>query len=138
MLERTYPKGSALYKNICQTCHGADGNGIRALAPPLNNSNWVKGDKNRLLSIILFGLTGPIKVNETVYGPPEINGDMPGIGYNKEISDGDLAELTSYIRKAWNNESDKVTPDEVKKIRAKFKGRQKPFTAEELIRIGDR
>jgi putative membrane-bound dehydrogenase-like protein len=134
-LERNYPKGSSLYKSICQTCHGADGNGIKFLAPPLNNSNWVKGNKNRLIPIILFGLTGPVKVNETLYAPPEINGDMPGLGNNKEISDEDLAELMSFIRKAWNNESDKVSAEEVKKIRAKYKGRQKPFTAAELNRI---
>ena len=134
-LERTYPKGASLYKSICQTCHGADGNGIKSLAPPLNNSNWVRGDKNRLIPIVLFGLTGPVKVNETLYAPPEINGDMPGLGYNKEISDADLAELMTFVRKAWNNESDKVSVDEVKKIRAKYKGRQKPFTAAELNRI---
>ena len=60
---------------------------------------------------------------------------MPGIGHNKEIADQDLAELMSFIRKAWNNESDKVSVEEIKKIRTKYKGRQKPFTAAELNRI---
>jgi mono/diheme cytochrome c family protein/glucose/arabinose dehydrogenase len=134
-LEREYPKGAALFRSICQTCHGADGNGIKSLAPPLNNSNWVKGDKNKLIPIILYGLTGPVKVNETVYGPPEINGDMPGIGNNKEFTDQDLSQLLSFIRKSWRNDAPEINAADIKKVRDKYKGRQKAFTATELNRI---
>src|SRR5205807_2369674 len=82
LLEKELPKGIALFNSVCQTCHGPDGNGIRSLAPPLNRSEWVTGDKNKLIPIVLFGLTGPVKINGTTYQPPEITGDMPGIGNN--------------------------------------------------------
>jgi mono/diheme cytochrome c family protein len=134
-LEREFPKGSTIFKSFCQTCHGADGNGIKSLAPPLNNSNWVNGDKNKLIPIVLFGLTGPVKVNGTIYGPPEINGDMPGIGNNTEFSDEDLAQLLSFLRRSWRNNADKVTVADIKKVRTKYKGRQKVFTEAELNRI---
>jgi mono/diheme cytochrome c family protein/glucose/arabinose dehydrogenase len=132
-LAREFPKGTALYNSSCQTCHGADGNGITSLAPPLNQSEWVTGSKENLISIVLFGLTGPIEVNGHLYQSPELNIDMPGIGYSKSISNQQIAELLSYIRKSWRNNADVITAEEVEKIRIKLKGREKAFTAEELL-----
>lgn len=131
-LEKEFPRGVAIYKSVCQTCHGSDGNGVTALAPPLNNSEWVVGDKNRLASIVLYGLTGPVSVSGKLYKAPEINGDMPGIGQNKEFSDEDIAEVLSFIRSSWNNKAGKVLAEEVNNARNKNKGRQNPFSSEEL------
>ncbi len=50
-LKREFPKGVAIFTSVCQTCHGADGNGIKSLAPPLNKSEWVVGDKNKFIPI---------------------------------------------------------------------------------------
>ena len=80
----------------------------------------------------MFGLTGPIKVNNKVYKAPEINGDMPGLGSNKDIVDEDIAQLLSFVRNAWNNNAVPVTREEVIEVREKFSGREKPFTAAEL------
>lgn len=134
LLVKHYPKGAALFKVTCQTCHGVDGNGITSLAPPLNRSPWVNGDKDKLISIILYGLTGPVKVNNKVYKAPEINGDMPGLGTNKDIHDEDLAQVLSFIRKSWSNHADSVSVEDVIKVRRRWKDRQKSFTAEELER----
>src|SRR5690606_33487929 len=41
LLRKKYSRGVSIFKSTCQPCHGADGNGIESLAPPLNNSNWV-------------------------------------------------------------------------------------------------
>ncbi|WP_337067161.1 DUF7133 domain-containing protein [Pontibacter sp. 13R65] len=131
-LNREFTIGSALYASICQSCHGADGGGLKALAPPLNKSEWVTGPKNKLLPILLYGLTGPIEVNGKLYQAPDINGEMPGFGHNSELSDKDLAELASYIRKAWNNNADLVSEDDITQTRKQFKGRKEPFTMEEL------
>lgn len=133
-LAKELPKGAALFKSTCQTCHGPDGEGIKALAPPLNNSDWVKGDKDKLISIVLFGLTGPIEVTGTLYAPPEINGDMPAIGFNPELTNEDIAQAVSFIRNSWNNNADRVTAADITRIRQKFKGRQKAFTMDELRR----
>jgi mono/diheme cytochrome c family protein len=132
LLEKELPKGAALFKSTCQTCHGPDGNGIKSLAPALNNSEWVKGNKNKLISIVLFGLTGPVIVNGTLQQPPDINGEMPAMGANPELTDDDIAQVISFIRRAWNNNGDNVGIDDVKKVRERFKGRQKNFTVEEL------
>jgi mono/diheme cytochrome c family protein/glucose/arabinose dehydrogenase len=129
---KEYPKGASLFRSICQTCHGADGNGISGLAPPLNKSEWVTGDKSRLIKVILYGLAGPIKIGDKVYKSPEISGEMPGIASNTSFSDEDIAEVANYIRNSWSNKSDKVTKESVSEIRGKYEGREKAFTEVEL------
>ncbi len=132
LLRKQFPRGAGLFRSTCQPCHGADGNGVRSLAPPLNKSEWVTGDKSKFIAIILHGLTGPVTVNNKVYQAPEINGDMPGIGNNKDIVDEDLAQLSSFLRKSWSNDAEKISREEVIAIRKKFADRQSPFTAAEL------
>lgn len=131
-LEREFPKGAAIFQSVCQNCHGKDGNGIASLAPPLNNSEWVKGDKNKLILIVLYGLTGPVKVDGKLYKAPEINGDMPGIFENKEFSDADIAQLLNFIRSSWNNTGEKISEADITHTRNKHKGRKNPFNSEEL------
>ena len=131
--ERKFPRGAALFRTNCQTCHGADLNGIKSLAPPLNKSEWVTGKKERLAAIVLYGLTGPVEVNKHLYTKPEIMADMPGIGSSVEFSDEDIAQLLSYIRDYGRNKADKVKQQEVTKVREQFKGRDKVFTVEELL-----
>ncbi len=129
---KDYPKGAAIFRSVCQTCHGADGNGIKSLAPPLNKSEWVTGNTNKLLAIILYGLSGPVKVAGKVYKAPEIAGEMPGIGNNTDYKDEDISELVNLIRNSWSNKASKITADDVKKIRRQYPGRQRSFTVEEL------
>ena len=73
-----------------------------------------------------------MSVSGKLYKAPEINGDMPGIGQNKEFSDEDIAEVLSFIRSSWNNKAGKVLAEEVNNARNKNKGRQNPFSSEEL------
>lgn len=134
-LANQYPKGVALFQSVCQSCHGVDGNGIKGLAPPLNNSNWVGGDKNKIISIVLYGLSGPVKVGDKSYEAPEINGEMPDFATNKDYSDEDIAQVISFVRSSWSNKAERVTTNDVTHIRNKFQGRQKPFTMQELIQL---
>ncbi|RDV13520.1 dehydrogenase [Pontibacter diazotrophicus] len=134
-LAKAFPIGAAMYARSCQTCHGADGNGVKALAPPLNKSEWVTGDKDKLISIVLYGLTGPVKVDGHLYKAPEINGDMPGIGYDKTLPNEEVAQLLSFIRKSWQNDASRVSTEEVTKVRQRLSDRQRAFTVEELDKI---
>ncbi len=127
-----FPKGFALFHAVSQTCHGVDGYGVNGLAPPLNNSNWVQGDKNKLISIVLYGLSGPVKVAGKEYKAPEVSGEMPGIGTNKDFSDEDIAQVLSFIRGSWSNRAGKIKAGDVVNIRKALKDRQKSFTEEEL------
>lgn len=132
LLKKQFPKGVNLFQSVCKTCHGENGNGLSSLAPPLNHSDWVTGNKDKLISIVLLGLTGPVRVDNKLYKAPEISGEMPGIGSNKDISDEDIAQVLSFIRKNWSNRAESVTTEEVAKIRKKLNGRKEPFTMNEL------
>ena len=124
--------GMKLFATNCQVCHGVDGAGIRGLGAPLNGSDWVQGKPDVLLTIVLKGLSGPIKVEGKVLAPPVVGGDMPAMANNDQLNDEDIAQIVSYIRNAWNNRGDNVTADQVKAIRHRYQDREQSFTMQEL------
>ncbi|MFC3197949.1 c-type cytochrome [Parapedobacter deserti] len=133
-LARKYPEGMTLFRTACQPCHGENGEGVASVAPPLAGSEWVQGNKERLVALVLYGLTGPVDVAGRTYKAPDVSGEMPGIAHNTAIGDEDLAELLSYIRNAWgNNADDEVLPEDLGKVRSEFGDRTKPFTQQELF-----
>ncbi|HTH81592.1 MAG TPA: c-type cytochrome [Mucilaginibacter sp.] len=132
VLAKLYPKGAAIFNTVCKTCHGEDGNGIPSLAPPLNRSEIVNGDMNIMISIVLKGLSGPVKVAGHLYKAPEISGEMPGFADNKDFTDADLAQILNYVRRSWQNTGDKVGPGDIRTLRKKLEDRQKTFTMDEL------
>src|SRR5690606_10459080 len=112
LLAKRYPQGVALFQQTCQPCHGEDGRGVAPIAPPLAGSQWVTGDKQRLMALVLYGLTGAVDVAGHTYEAPEVSGEMPGIVHNPAIDDAELAQLLSYIRNAWGNATgDEVVPE---------------------------
>lgn len=133
LLRKKYSRGASLFRSTCQPCHGSDGNGIESLAPPLNNSDWVEGNEERLIAIVLYGLKGPIKVAGKLYD--NLGGEMPGIATNIDVVDEDISQLLSFIRQNWNNDAPEISREDVIKIREKYKGREEAFTMDELYRI---
>lgn len=132
-LDKNLLEGKGLFKVNCQVCHGEDGNGIKGLGAPLNGSDWVQGDKTKLLSIVLYGLTAPIIVAGKTYAPPDVAAAMPGMNTNDQLGDKEISRIVSYIRNAWNNKASTVNEDEVKTVREKYHNREEPFTMKELL-----
>lgn len=130
---RKYARGIGVFRSTCQSCHGEDGSGLEFLAPPLRGSEWVTGDKDVLVSIVLYGMTGPVTVNGKTYTVPEVAGEMPGIIHNKDLVESDVALMLSYIRNSWGNEAEDITLEDIKRVKQQYEGRQTPFTEEELI-----
>ena len=85
-----------------------------------------------MISILLKGLTGPVKVHGHVYKAPEISGEMPGFADNKDFSDDDLAQVMNFVRRSWQNKGSKINAADVTALRAKLASRQKNFTIDEL------
>ena len=125
-----FHRGKAVYATTCFACHGADGEGVKPLAPPLVRSEWVTGSPQRLAHIILNGLQGPITVAGKKYAPPEIQPIMPGLGLTPEFDDAKIADVMTYVRNAWGNEAKPVTPSEIAAARKSAK--QGIYTPEEL------
>lgn len=99
-----------IYNTYCAPCHQQDGEGSPPRYPPLAGSEWVTGDPQRLISVILNGLEGPIDVRGERYDNP-----MP---QHRFLSDADVARVATYIRTNFGNEAGPVTADEVASVRA--------------------
>lgn len=101
--------GEATYYTYCANCHQKDGGGATGRFPPITNTEWVSGDKDRLMSIILEGMEGSMEINGETY-----NGVMPQHSF---LSDKEIANVLTYIRSNFGNEADDITIDEVASYR---------------------
>ena len=118
--------GQRVYSQTCSACHQPTGLGLTGAFPPLAGSEWVQGDKGRLVRIVLHGITGPV----TVAGE-EYEGMMPPWG--GALGDPEIAAVATYIRSSWGNKGDAVTAAEVAAIRQASAGRSGPWTVADLM-----
>jgi glucose/arabinose dehydrogenase/mono/diheme cytochrome c family protein len=102
-------EGSILYTTYCSSCHQENGKGDNNRFPPLAGSDWVTGEEERLIDIVLNGLQGEIKVNGKTY-----NGLMPA---NNHLDDHAIASIITYIRMNFGNTSFPVSALKVSKVR---------------------
>jgi mono/diheme cytochrome c family protein len=103
--------GLILYNSYCASCHQHDGKGDNNRYPPLAGSDWMAGNKDRLIKVILNGLQGEIKVNGKTF-----NGVMPAHG--GFLDDHAIASIATYINKRFYKEKDLVASAEVTKLRS--------------------
>jgi Cytochrome c. len=127
--QKRVKQGATIYKEFCASCHGADGKGLNigggaAAAPILAGNATVNGEADKLIKILLHGLTGPID------GKTYTN-MMPALGSN---DDEYIAAVLSYIRNDLGNKAFAVRPDRVRRVREETKDRNKPWTKAELDR----
>jgi glucose/arabinose dehydrogenase/mono/diheme cytochrome c family protein len=101
--------GQQLYRNYCVACHLDDGKGDGSRFPPLDGSQYVLGDKKRLINILLNGLQETITVKGKRY-----NNVMPSHSF---LSDNDMAMVLTYIRQNFGNTASEITPAEVAALR---------------------
>lgn len=101
--------GEKIYQTYCVACHLRDGRGDETRFPPLDSSEYVLGDKNKLINILLNGMQEQISVKGK-----QFNGLMPS---HRFLSDKDLALVLTYIRQNFNNNSSEISPEEVEKER---------------------
>ena len=101
--------GAQVYNIYCVFCHQRNGKGDGSRFPPLDSSEWVFGDKKKLIEVVMNGLNKPI----TVKGKP-YNNLMPP---HRFLRDEDLAQVLTYIRQHFNNNSNTVTTGEVTNAR---------------------
>jgi mono/diheme cytochrome c family protein len=122
-------QGRTVFQKICAGCHGANGEGVRPLGAPLVDSDWVLGSEDRLIRVLLHGLTGAVEVDGVTYQPPIVLPEMPAVA---ALDDAQIAAVLSYIRREWGHAEEPVSADRVAKIRLETKDRAGPWTAKEL------
>lgn len=121
--------GRQKYINICASCHGTNGAGMKRFAPPLRKSKWVTGDDQKLAMLLLHGMQGPVEVDGITYDTPDILPEMPSFS---TLQNKDIAAIATYIRNAWGNAADEVTIRTVGSVRFRTQGKITPWTPTEL------
>jgi len=108
--EQQVAAGKALYSGTCSVCHQGNGEGLPDVFPPLARSDYMMGDKERAIGIVLNGLTGKVTVNGKDY-----NSVMPPMS---QLTNDEIASILTYVMNEWGNSGPAVTPGEVAKVRA--------------------
>jgi mono/diheme cytochrome c family protein len=90
-------------------------------------SEWVLGSEQRLIRIVLHGVTGAIEVRGAKYRL-----DMPALGI---LDDDQVAEVLTYIRREWDHPAAPVAPATVKLIRAQESSRVDSWRVRDLLKI---
>jgi len=133
-VQATVQRGATIYRELCSTCHGADGRGTpiegvpgSLLAPPLLGSPRVLGHRDYVVKTLLHGMTGPI--DGRTYSV------MVPMGTN---TDDWIAAVASYIRSGFGGTNWFVTAGDVARIRTAHATRTNPWTLAELEASGPR
>jgi len=103
--------GESVYQTVCLACHQADGKGLPGAFPPLAGSDYLLGDKDRAVGVVVRGLEGEIVVNGVKY-----NSVMPAM---TQLSDQEIADALTYAMNSWGNQGGAVTVAQVAAVRAK-------------------
>jgi len=122
--------GAILFRQICASCHSSSGEGIRGLAPPLVGSEYISNHLEQLGLIILHGLKGPLLINGEVY---DNNHQMPGLKYNKSLSDKDVSDIISYVTNAFSVNPKGLKPEKIKELRGVSSKDGMEYTEKELF-----
>ncbi len=90
--------GHKLYVAQCQNCHGAKGEGLGKLYPPLNDSTALNAKRDQLACIVRHGR------NAAVAMPP-----------NPQLTPVEIAYLLTYIGNSFGNRLGIITQEEVER-----------------------
>jgi len=105
--------GSIAYTRYCSSCHLPGGQGDGNRYPPLFGSRWVSGPNDKLIEVVLKGLTGPIEIRGKAY-----DGVMPAHAF---LTDQQVSEILSYVRARMTHGGAPISAAEVTAVRAKLK-----------------
>lgn len=100
-------QGKLLYTQYCTNCHQEDGTGLGKLIPPISASHRLKTDASSAICIIKNGMEGVVEVNGIQY-----DGKMPA---NYNLTNLEIAEITTFIGNSWKNSIGIVTSSQVEK-----------------------
>jgi mono/diheme cytochrome c family protein len=103
-------RGSQVYLDNCNACHGSDGTGAGRTFPNLVKNEAVNAiEPISLIHILLAGSSMP----STHTAPSALA--MPDFGWR--LSDADAADALSFVRGSWGNDAAPVSRAEVRRVR---------------------
>lgn len=93
-----FQQGEKIYAERCADCHRRNGQGLPNVFPSLVKNDFVTGEPQGVIQIILAGRRGSM-------------GRMPA--WQTTLTDPQIAAVVTYIRQAWGNQAGAVTPEQV-------------------------
>lgn len=87
-------EGAQIYTDYCEACHQVGGEGYEDIYPALKDNEFVNGDKEELIYLLLEGRAG-----------------MPTFISDLEVDQ--LTTIINYIRNSWGNASGEITQEEM-------------------------
>lgn len=99
--------GKSTYQNKCAQCHGDNGEGIKALTPPVMQSDFAKANFDSIPCWIKNGMNHPITVNGVVYDQPM---------YGLEMDEIQIANVMNYMADEMLQNNRQVHSWQVKEI----------------------
>ncbi|WP_232239915.1 c-type cytochrome [Pseudomonas alkylphenolica] len=122
-------RGGLGYTQFCSDCHRTDGAGVPGMFPPLaGNPSVASRDPTSLLHITLTGWkSAQTATHSRVFS-------MPGFD---RLADQEIAEILSFVRSRWGNNSSAVTPAQVKKLRDSLNPQPADTTTFDTPRLAD-
>lgn len=103
-------QGRKIFETICSQCHQPNGRGLPNVFPPLAGSSYLNANKDRAIRTVIFGRHGEIVVNGQKF-----NNTMPHL----PLTNQQIANALTFVYNSFGNSGLRVTPAEVKALRAK-------------------
>lgn len=99
-LKQYIVEGRKLYLQNCANCHGAEGQGLKRVIPPVKDVDFLLKFPEKSICIIKYGAKTPITVNNV-----EFIQKMPD---NPQLTDLEIAELITFLTNQWNQGETKL------------------------------
>lgn len=106
--QQYYIQGEQLYIQYCSNCHQKNGKGLSLVYPPLDSSDFMTRNFNEVICLIKNGRDGELRVNGKSF-----NQKMSGF---PELSDLEIAEISTYIYNTWTHERGLIEVKEVSSV----------------------
>jgi cytochrome c551 len=103
-----YIQGELLYAKHCSNCHQKNGKGLGLVFPPVDESDFVDSQFERVICLIRNGIEGEITVNGKTY-----NKAMPPMSNPNDL---EIAEIATYIYNTWGRKHGLIDANEVNAI----------------------
>jgi len=101
--------GKTVYDSYCLPCHMSNGKGAPGMNPPLTGTEWVLGDKERLIKVVLQGFSEPVEIQGEIY--------QNVMASHSFLSDQQIADVLTFVRQSFGNDASLIEASEVTKVR---------------------
>lgn len=101
-------QGEELYLKRCANCHQADGKGLGLVYPPVDQSDFIDNNLEKVICLIEYGTSGEMLVNGKPFNKP-----MPGV---PTLTDLEIAEIATFLYNSWGRSKGIVEVKRVTKI----------------------